>query len=154
MNTRIFLCDRDGVINASSSDPTSPLFHILTPHSLVIKPEVREAFALMTAHGIPSILITRQRAIVKELINLHQLMSIHTIMQAKIEYRFLDILVEPAAFTKMALYDQVLARFPKAKLTLFDDDAGEREIAASKGISVRDGTNLYQAVCEELGVRS
>jgi len=101
----------------------------------------------MKAHGVPSILVTRQRCIVKELITKADLAAIHDHLQKAIDYRFLEVLVEPASFSKMALYEDVMKRYPDRTVTLFDDSEDERQIAASHGIRVFDGTNLYQAVC-------
>lgn len=150
--SHLFLIDRDNTINVSSSDPTSPLFHILGAESLILKPGVKEAFAILKAYGIPSILVTRQRCLVKELITRPDLDAIHQDLQSRLSYRFLEVLVEPSAFTKMILYDDVVARHPGPALTLFDDSEDERQIAALRGIKTFDGTNLYQAICAALNL--
>ncbi len=148
----LFLIDRDNTINLSSDDNTSPLFHILTKESLILKPNVEKAFALLKSHGIPSLLVTRQRCLVKELITKKELDDLHSHLEFLLSYKFLDIFIEPSAFTKMNLYEKISVKYKDYKLSLFDDSKEERDIANNFNIKTYDGTDLYKSVCSFLKI--
>jgi hypothetical protein len=153
---RLCLIDRDATINLASSDPTSPLYYITELDHLVIKPNVVTALAIIRAHGVPTILVTKQRCIDKGLISRERVDLIHARLQRILGHVFDEIRIEVQAENKRSLYDNVLnqhSRVAPQDVHLFDDSADERIIAARMGITAWDGADLYSAVTKAFGVR-
>ena len=144
---KLIVLDRDNTINYASSDPTSPLYYITRVEDLVIKAGVHEAIGLIKAHGIPVVLVTKQRCVGKGIISRETLNLIHARLQRVLDLTFEDIYVEENAEDKSTLYAQILERGVAARdISVFDDSAREHQIAASLGMGAYDGVDLLAAV--------
>ncbi len=153
---KIVLLDRDNTINCASSDPTSSLYYILTPDNLILKPGVREAAMILKAHNVPVIICTKQRCVGKGLLTMDALHDIHWRLQWELGLVFTDVLVETELDNKAKLYDDVLAMYPDMNsrdIALFDDDERELVSADYKGITVYDGSNLFESVCKAFNIK-
>lgn len=154
---KTLLLDRDGCICANSSDPLSPLYYLLRPEHLVLKPGVQTALDLIRVHAIPTILVTKQRCIGKGLVTRAEVDIIHARLQRMTGFTFDQILVEPEAENKAALFRNVLFNRPDLNpqdIVLFDDSCGERTVAQRLGITAVDGSDLHAAVCGVLAIRA
>jgi histidinol phosphatase-like enzyme len=155
MLPELVITDRDGVLNLGSPNPASPLYYVTDLDHLVIKPGAKEALRAIRAHGIPTVLATKQRCISKGLVSRERVDLIHARLQRELDFTFFRILIEESAENKRALYERVLDQsgINPAKVWLFDDSEGERTIAARMGITTFDGTNLWEAVCRAFELR-
>ena len=150
---KLCIIDRDGVLNFASHDPSSPLYYVLSPDHLILKPGVREAVQLLRAHGVPMILATKQRCISKGLITQSQVRSIHDHLESLLGIEFEGICVEESADNKSAIYHAILSNYPvkPGEVVLFDDSQPEIDIASRMGLRVyrvtsEDNHNLLSTV--------
>lgn len=156
MIPKVVLIDRDATLVCASSDPKSPLYYILTPQHLILKPGVKEAVAILAVHGVPVILCTKQRCISKGLITVEEMAIIHSRLERLIDLPFDHILIEPEHDNKLDLYRKVLKMYPLVNpqdIALFDDSPDERMMAARLGITTYDGADLYGSVCKAFNIR-
>lgn len=153
---KAIILDRDGVINVSSSTDTSPLYYVTELDHIIIKPGVKEALAIIRAHGVPTALATKQRCIGKGLASRERVDLVNTRIQRLIDHEFDLIFIEPEAEDKHDSFKRawsVWHRVDPKDIHLFDDNEDERTIAARLGFTVHDGSDLYGAVCRAFGVR-
>lgn len=152
---QLIVLDRDAVLIASSSDESSPLYYVTQLEHVILKPNVKDAVALINAHGIPIVLATKQRCLSKGLVSAERVNLIHTRLQRMLDHNFDRVLVEPEHENKLRLFQDILARQGgnPARIHLFDDSQDERTIAARLGFTVHDGENLWSAVCAALKVK-
>lgn len=150
---KLCVFDRDGTINLSSKDESSPFYYILDHEHLIIKPGVRQALQIIRALQIPSILATKQRCISKGLIGRERVATMNCRIERLCDFDFQQIYVEEAEQTKSNIYKKILNENPRInvdEIWLFDDSETERAIAARLGFTVFDGSNLYDAVTKAL----
>lgn len=150
MKPQVLILDRDGVLNVSSSDESSPFYYITDVHRLILRPGVREAMAVVRAHGIPTILATKQRCISKGLVTAEMVKLINVRLERLLDHAFDHIFIEPEAEDKHALFKHIKSTYggaPPAAINLFDDSVKEREIGARLGFTVWDGVDLWTSVC-------
>lgn len=148
---KLLILDRDGVVNFNSHSPDSPFYYILDSSDFVLKPNVEKAFTLLAALKVPVILATKQQCLSKGLLTVARLNDIHRDLQEKVGFSFAEILVEPKAETKSALFAQILAANPGIKpeeMLLIDDSVRECDEAAGLGIKTLCRTDLCSAICE------
>lgn len=148
---KLVILDRDGCINVSSSDESSPLYYILAPHHLIVKPNIKEALQIIKSLNVMTVLATKQNCISQGLVGASIVDVINARIQRLTDFNFDDIYIETDAPNKLKLYNAILAKhrsFNPQDIWLFDDSEDERIIAGRLGISTIDGTNLYEAVCK------
>lgn len=145
---KLCIIDRDGTINYASRDPSSPIYYILSPDALVLKPGVLEAVKLLQIHSIPIVLATKQRCVSKGLLTRDELFNINERLEQMLNVQFQAVYAEEVEDTKAGLYREILARFEVSPTdtVLFDDSATERGEASKLGISAHDGKNLLESV--------
>jgi histidinol phosphatase-like enzyme len=145
---KLCLIDRDSTLNFASSDPESPLYYITDPSCLVLKPGAREAIHLLKAHGIPMILVTRQRCVSKGLVSRETVEAIHARLEVLLGIEFDGICVEETAEDKGALYHAILSNYPMKpeEVVLFDDSGKELYVASQMGIQTYAGAELLESV--------
>lgn len=145
---KLAIIDRDNTLNFASSNPESPLYYVLTPDALVLKPNVREAVQLLRAHGVQLVLATKQRCVSKGLLTRDQLFKINEYLETQLGVQFHSVYVEEVEDNKAGLYREILAatNTSPADTVLFDDSFTERAIAESMGITAHDGTDLFASV--------
>jgi histidinol phosphatase-like enzyme len=145
---KLAIIDRDNTLCFASRDPSSPLYYILSPDHLILKPGVREAVQLLQAHSIPMILATKQRCISKGLVTQEQVRAIHDHLESLLGIEFDGICVEESAEDKGAIYHAILSNYPvkPAEVVLFDDSIQEVNIAASMGIRSYHSPDLLDRV--------
>jgi histidinol phosphatase-like enzyme len=154
---KVVIIDRDGTINLASSQEGSPFYYILNPDHIILKPGAKDALAIIAAHAVPFVyLATKQRCISKGLINHDGVAAVNRMTSDLLSFQFTATLVEPEAKTKASLYREILAHhsdIPHERFLLLDDSADEREAASALGMSVGDGSKLYEEVCRLFSVR-
>ncbi len=155
---KALLLDRDGLCVHNSKDPTSPFYYILDAQDLVLKPNVKTAFALIESlaarHRFSVILATKQRCLSKGLITPKHLDILHDQLQIQIDYWFDEIYVEPEADDKRNLFAAILKDYaldPKDALVI-DDSGPECQAARDLGMNARLTNDLYAAVCQEFQI--
>lgn len=150
---KVIILDRDNTINFASHNTKSPLYYITIPDHIFIKPGVKEALQIIRVHGIPVILVTKQRCISKGLISREQVDRLHVHLQRELGFTFQDVLIEEVKENKEDLFKYVVDRMidrnvPADEIWLFDDSKQERWIARTLGVRAFDGTDLLEAVCD------
>lgn len=152
---KVILVDRDATLVCASSDESSPLYYILSPQHLILRPGAREALAIIRAHGIPTYLVTKQRCISKGLISRTMVDVFNARLERMLDFTFDGVLVEEAADNKRALYEEMLVKYRgnPQDVALFDDSPDERTVAQRLGITTYDGSRLYDEVCKVFKVR-
>jgi len=145
---KLAIIDRDNCLNFASNDPSSPIYYVLSPDHLVLKPGVLEAIKLLRIHSIPIILATKQRCISKGLVTQSQVRSIHDHLESLLGIEFEGICVEESAEDKGAIYHAILSNYPvkPAEVVLFDDSEYEVNIAVSMGMRAYCGLTLLDSV--------
>lgn len=146
---KLILLDRDGVLNFASSNPVSPLYYVTQIEHIVLKPGAREAIKLIQAHGIPTVLVTRQRCISKGLASREQVNLINVRLERMLEADFDKIYIEESAEDKTAILKRVFADHPTIKpsqMAFFDDSITDLNIAINLGIPSYGGSDLLGAV--------
>jgi len=150
---KLAIIDRDSTLCFASNDPSSPIYYILSPDALILKPGVREAVQLLRAHSIPMILATKQRCISKGLVTQEQVRAIHDHLESLLGIEFDGICVEESAEDKGAIYHAILSNYPvkPEEVALFDDSQPEIDIASRMGLRVyrvtsEDNHNLLSRV--------
>ncbi len=154
---KCLIIDRDGVCNHHSSDPASPFYYILRWEHLVLKPNVREAFELLSIlkgqTGLKVYLATKQRCISKGLISRPQVDDINHCLQDMVSFRFDGVYVEESASDKRALYAAILkdSGVRPDEAYLIDDSMDEHNAAWGLGIlpvpMLTHVGGLYDHVC-------
>ncbi len=154
---KCLIIDRDGVCVHHSSDPASPFYYILRPEDLVLKPNVREAFSLLSvlrrSTGLKVYLATKQRCIGKGLVTRPQVNHINERLEGLIGFRFDAIYVEESAPDKRALYAAILkdSGARPDETYLIDDSYEELNAAWTLGIlpqpTLAHAGSLYDHVC-------
>lgn len=151
---KLCIIDRDSTLCYASHDPSSPLYYILSPDHLVLKPGVLEAVKLLRLHNIPMVLATKQRCVGRGLITRDQLFDINERLEKMLGVQFQAVYTEEIEDTKAGLYKEILERSGLApnEVVLFDDSISERIIASSMGMNVCNGRNLLEGVQEVLSL--
>lgn len=154
---KCLVIDRDGVINHASKDPASPFYYILKPEHLVLKPNVREAFALLNAlrqeTGLKVCLATKQRCISKGLTTRWSVDWLNDYLQTDLlSFRFDGIYVEESAPDKRALFAAIIGHSGARpeEMMFIDDSSVEIDAFHSVGgcrWSVAEYSDLYVNVC-------
>lgn len=137
----MLILDRDGLINISSKDGFSPYYYILRPEFLVLRPGVREAFALLCAQ--PVVLATRQKCISKGLISATGVTAINRCLEDMLGFQFHSIYVESEGEDKTNIFTHIRTDFPQEKLYLIDDSVQECNAAVRLGYTVYHSDDLY-----------
>lgn len=157
MNTpKVVIIDRDGTINLASGEDGSPFYYILKPEHIILKPGARDAAKIVEAFGVPCYLATKQRCISKGLIGIGAVREINDRTASLLGIGFRDMLVEPEAKTKVALYREIMLRhpdIPASEFILFDDSESELEAAKKLGMQTADGAKLYDEICRVFALR-
>ena len=74
---KLCIIDRDNTLCYASRDPSSPIYYILSPDALVLKPGVLEAVKLLQMYSIPMVLATKQKCVSKGLLTRDELFNIN-----------------------------------------------------------------------------
>jgi histidinol phosphatase-like enzyme len=153
---RALIIDRDGVCVHHSNDLSSPFYYILHPDDLILKPKVREAFALLAAirrhSGLKVYLATKQRCISKGLISRMAVDDINKTLEQLIGFSFDGIYVEESASNKWALFTAILRDSSvRPSETHLIDDSYEEALAYQGAVGGRSWDtgltiNLYNTV--------
>lgn len=146
---KLAILDRDGTLNFASKDPSSPLYYILSPDHLILKPGVLEAVRLLNFHNIPMVLATKQRCVSKGLLTRDQLFQINERLEFMLGVEFKGVYVEEVEETKAGLYQGILEQsgLNPDDIVVFDDSEIELNVAFRMGIHRRyDGTDLLKSV--------
>lgn len=156
---KCLIIDRDSVINHASKDPESPFYYIFKPEHLVLKPNVREAFALLNAlrqeTGLKVYLATKQRCVSKRLITRRQVDWLNEHLQTHlIPFVFDGVYVEESAPDKRALFATILSDsgLQPSECLVIDDSGTECDVAATMGFAVGSTDDLYMAVCHTFAI--
>lgn len=132
---RALIIDRDGVINHASSDANSPLYYILKPKDIVIKPSVREAFEILGILrrnlGLKVYLATKQKCISKGFISRDEVNDINHFIEQLIGFSFNGIYVEESEDNKKNLFEQILkdSGCSSSEIIVIDNSETECSIA-------------------------
>lgn len=145
---KLAILDRDSTLCYASRDPSSPIYYILSPDALILKPGVLEAVKLLTIHAIPMVLATKQRCITKGLLTRDELFDINERLEKMLGIQFQAVYTEEVEDTKAGLYREILSKFDVSPTdtVLFDDSGMERLAASQLGISTGDGRDLLASV--------
>ena len=157
MKPQVVVVDRDSTLNFSSSDESSPLYYITDLGQLILRPNVREAMAVVRAHGIPTVLATKQRCISKGLVSPEVVKLINVRLERLLDHTFDKILIETEAEDKWGLFQRIKQTYlgvNPAAIHLFDDSAKERQAGARAGFTVWDGGDLLASVCRAFNLRA
>lgn len=153
MIPKLLLIDRDSVINHASCDPNSPLYYILSYDHMIIKPNVREACALLKilrkSFKFNIAMVTKQRCISKGIIPRDGVDSMNFTLQTDLHFCFDKMYVEEEAESKIGIIKQAMQDFqvsPEDTL-LIDDSSGQCIDAAKLGCQTRESDDLYASVC-------
>lgn len=157
---KLLIIDRDGVITHGSSDPASPFYYILDRSELVLKPNVREAFSLLSALrrnvDLKVVMATRQRCISKGLISRVDVDEINWYLASRLGFTFDAIYVEEAAETKRDLFAAIQREYKLNPLDMavIDDSDDERNAAweATGGCHIVWRGDLYSSVCHAFAI--
>lgn len=145
---KLAILDRDGTINFASHNPESPLYYILSPDHLILKPGVLEAVRLLQIYGIPMVLATKQRCVSKGLLTRDQLFKINERLERILGVEFQAVYTEEIEDNKAGLYRGILewSGFKPNEIVLFDDSEYEVNIAVSMGMRAYCGLTLLDSV--------
>lgn len=155
---KALILDRDGLITHNSSASDSPFYYIGDAQDLILKPNVKTAFALIASlaqhHDFKVILATKQRAVGKGIITRKHLDIMHDQLQVQIDYWFDAIYVEENEPDKGNLFAAILSDFGfKGLDTLLIDDSGlECHVASTLNMRAVWTADLYTAICREFQI--
>jgi len=155
---RALILDRDGLIVHHSKDPASPFYYIGDAQDLILKPNVKTAFALIASlaqhHDLKVVLATKQRCISKGLITRKHLDIMHDQLQIQLDYWFDAIYVEESASDKGNLFAAIIQdlAIPAPDILVLDDSATECEVARTLGLMAIQTEDLYAAICRQFDI--
>lgn len=156
---KCLIIDRDNCITHGSSDPDSPFYYILKHTDLILKPTVREAFAvldtLQRSRGLKVYLATKQKCISKGLITRSKVDDINHELERKLGFVFDGIYVEEQFPDKRHLFGSILlhAKVNPSEAFIIDDSAAEIDAAHSVDINsyhMSSASDLYHVVTSML----